>query len=56
VNFGRDPSLTVTLAAGAQWTAANLGTPIAPGSVSPSANIQDWATLVLQKSGVAVRS
>jgi Phage major capsid protein E len=50
VNFQRDPSLTVTLAAGAKWTPTNVGTPSAP-EARPSQNIDQWAAQVLQMSG-----
>lgn len=43
VDFGRDASLTKTLAAGARWGDAN---------VSVRDNLQTWAQLVLRKSGV----
>ena len=42
VDFGRDPELSKVLTAGAKWT---------DSGVSPLNNLQDWAQLVLQKSG-----
>lgn len=42
VNFGRDGSLSVTLSGGARWGQAG---------VKPLDLLQDWAQLVLQKSG-----
>lgn len=54
VNFQRDASLTVALAAGAKWTAGNVGTPTAPGAVRPSQNIDAWGAQVLQMSGAVV--
>ena len=56
LNFNRDPALTVDISAtgsNTPWTAANIGTNQSPGTVSPSANIEIWAQLVLQKSGRA---
>jgi len=50
VNFQRDSSLTVTLSGSATWTA----TQIANGTATPSANVNTWAALVLQKSGAVV--
>lgn len=47
VNFSRDSTLTVALTSGAVWSASN----ISGGSVSPSANVDAWAALILQKSG-----
>ncbi|CAB3779383.1 hypothetical protein LMG28688_00824 [Paraburkholderia caffeinitolerans] len=54
VDFGRDPSLTVSLTGGQQWTIANVGTDQAPGSVSPSGNLTTWAQRILRKSGAQV--
>ena len=51
VNFGRDPSLTVTLAAGAAWTTTNVGTALSPGLVVPSENIEAWAVSMQEMSG-----
>ena len=42
VNFGRDAALTVTLAGAARWGQAGI---------KPLDLLQDWAQLVLQKSG-----
>ena len=47
VDFGRDAALTIALASGVQWTAAN----IASGAAVPSDNIESWAQIILQKSG-----
>ena len=47
VDFGRDPSLTIALAGGAVWSAAN----IAAGTASPSGAIEDWGHQMLKKSG-----
>lgn len=44
VDFNRDASLTVALAGAAKWGQAG---------VSPAQSIEDWQTLVLQKSGSA---
>lgn len=44
VDFGRDGGLTVTLLTTARWGEAD---------VSPADDIETWATLVLQKSGVS---
>lgn len=48
VNFGRDPSLTVTLSGSDVWPLT-----VAPGTTNtrPSDDIEDWQTRVLQKSG-----
>lgn len=54
VDFGRDASLTVALGSGAKWTAANIGTPASPGSVSPTSDLTTWAAQVLKKSGAVV--
>jgi len=54
VDFGRDPALTVALSGGLQWTAANIGTVNSPGAVSPTRDLDNWAVLVLQKSGAVV--
>ncbi|SIT50445.1 Major head protein [Paraburkholderia piptadeniae] len=54
VDFGRDPELTEVLAGGAQWTRANIGTELSPGTVSPTDDLTDWAQLVLKKSGAQV--
>jgi hypothetical protein len=57
LNFNRDPALTVDISASTgsntPWTAANIGTNQAPGTVSPSAMIELWAQTVLQKGGRA---
>lgn len=42
VDFGRDAALTKVLTTGTKWT---------DSGVSPLNNLQDWAQLVLQKSG-----
>ncbi|CBG89338.1 major capsid protein [Citrobacter rodentium] len=48
VNFGRDPSLTVTLSGSDVWPLT-----VAAGATNtrPSDDIEDWQTRVLQKSG-----
>ncbi len=43
VNFQRDAALTVTLGSGSKWT---------DSGVKPLANLQTWAELVFDKSGV----
>jgi hypothetical protein len=53
LNFNRNSALTVALTGGSTWSAGNIGTNQAPGSVSPSANIETWSQLVLQQSGRA---
>ncbi|MBR0649518.1 major capsid protein [Roseomonas terrae] len=45
INFSRPSGLTITLTSGDRWGEAG---------VSPSANIETWATTVLQESGAAV--
>ncbi|MEI6542129.1 MAG: major capsid protein [Methylococcales bacterium] len=47
VDFGRDASLTVGLASGATWTAANF----AAGTASAKQNIEDWQQQMLKVSG-----
>lgn len=42
VNFGRDPALSITLTGTARWNQAD---------VNPLDNLQDWAQLMLQKTG-----
>lgn len=42
VDFGRDPTLTITLAGGARWGQAG---------VSPTANIETWGLAILKASG-----
>ena len=44
VDFGRDPGLTIAKLAGAKWSDAD---------VNPLNDLQDWALLMLQKSGVS---
>lgn len=51
VDFGRAADLTVALSSGLKWTAANIGTDAAPGTVSPVANLDTWATTILKESG-----
>lgn len=48
VNFGRDPSLTITLSGSDAWPLT-----VAAGATNtrPSDDIEDWQTRVLQKSG-----
>lgn len=50
IDFGRDPSLTVTNAAGAQWTIAN----ITAGTASPTTDIEKFQRTILKKSGATV--
>lgn len=47
LNFGRDAALTIDLSAGNLWT--DSGT-------SPMTDLEDWALLVLQKSGSSIRN
>ncbi|TCK43989.1 major capsid protein E [Paraburkholderia sp. BL8N3] len=47
IDFGRDGSLTIALAGGAQWTAAN----ITAGTANPTGNIETWQQAVLKSSG-----
>jgi hypothetical protein len=47
VDFGRDAAMTIALSGGATWTASN----IAATTCVPSDNIEDWAQLLLEKSG-----
>lgn len=54
VDFGRDAALTVPLSGGNVWSAANIGSADAPGTVSPTDDITDWIALILQKSGATV--
>lgn len=42
VDFGRDPELTITLSLSQNWTQT---------AISPLDNLQDWAQLILKKSG-----
>ncbi len=54
VDFGRDASLTIdlTAAGGAStWSAAHIGTPNSPGTVSPAEDLETWSTSILEKSG-----
>lgn len=44
VNFGRDAALTVAKAAGSKWSDTDI---------NPLDDLQDWALLILRKSGVA---
>lgn len=50
VNFGRDSALTIALTGAAVWSLANIN----GGTVSPSGNLDTWATVVLKKSGGVV--
>jgi Phage major capsid protein E len=50
VDFGRDPTLTVALTGGAQWTSAN----VVAGTASPTLNIEEWQRQILKKSGASV--
>lgn len=54
VDFGRDAALTVGLSGGDVWSAVNIGSEDSPGTVSPSDNLTEWCTLILQKSGTTV--
>jgi hypothetical protein len=54
VDFGRDPSLTLSLISTSQWTEANIGTDLNPGTVSPTDDLTSWAQLILKKSGAQV--
>jgi hypothetical protein len=51
VDFGRDPSLTVTLTSTLQWTIAN----VIAGTATPCLNIEDWQRRILKKSGAVVK-
>ena len=59
LNFGRDPALQIDISASTgsntPWTAANIGTNQNPGTVSPSAMIESWAMLLLQKGGATAQ-
>jgi hypothetical protein len=50
IDFQRDPALTIALSSGARWTPAN----IAAETASPTTDLDNWATLVLKKSGAVV--
>jgi hypothetical protein len=50
VDFGRDPSLTVSLTGSAQWTVAN----VIAGTASPTTNLEAWQRQILKKSGAVV--
>lgn len=50
IDFQRDPALTIALSGGARWTPAN----IAAETASPTTDLDNWATLVLKKSGSVV--
>lgn len=50
IDFGRDASLTVGLAGGTQWTAAN----ITAGTASPTADVTTWQQRILKASGAKV--
>lgn len=50
VDFGRDPALTLALAGGTTWTAAQ----VAAGTATPVLNIEDWQRRILKKSGAVV--
>ena len=55
IDFGRDPSLTLALTGGAAWTPQNVVTPAgAPGTASPSQNIEVWQRNILKQSGARV--
>jgi Phage major capsid protein E len=50
VDFQRDPELSIVLADGDTWAEAH----VVGDTVSPADNIDQWAALVLQKSGAQV--
>lgn len=50
IDFQRDPALTVALSGVARWTADTIKNETA----SPTADLDNWATLVLKKSGAVV--
>ncbi|HIE4193325.1 MULTISPECIES: major capsid protein [Burkholderia] len=54
VDFGRDPSLTVALTGGSQWTKANVNPGNGTPTASPSDDIDNWQQVILQKSGAKV--
>lgn len=47
VDFGRDSTLTVALASGVKWTAANISS----AAAVPSSDLRTWQTSILKKSG-----
>lgn len=53
INFARASALTIALTGTATWTAANIGTNQAPGTASPSQNIEIWDQTLLQQSGAS---
>ncbi|WP_392563233.1 major capsid protein (plasmid) [Orbus sturtevantii] len=50
INFGRDPDLTVTLSGTSAWSINPSG-----DYTKPTQDIEEWATLMLQKSGVVAQ-
>jgi len=50
VDFGRDAALTVAKTSTAQWTPAN----VVAGTATPAADIENWQTQILKKSGAVV--
>lgn len=50
VDFGRDPTMTIGLTGGAQWTLAN----VASGAATPANNIEQWQHHILRLSGAKV--
>ena len=50
IDFGRDSTLSLTLAGGVQWTNAN----ITSGAAVPTADLETWALRVLKSSGAVV--
>jgi len=50
IDFGRDPSLSVTLTSTLQWTTAN----VVAGTATPCLNIEGWQRQILKKSGATV--
>lgn len=47
IDFGRDPELTVAKTGAQQWTKENIDA----GTASPTEDIENWQTVILQKSG-----
>jgi hypothetical protein len=55
IDFGRDPSLTVSLTGTAAWTPGNvLNASGAPGTATPVLNIETWQHNILKMSGAQV--
>jgi len=52
IDFGRDPTLTLSLSGSAQWTVANVVTSGGgSGTATPVSNIETWQHNILRKSG-----